>query len=56
MDATQKTEDNAQPVIDTKTEDNTFIKDLFNNSNMNAIFWFLAIYFIIIIILAIFFK
>jgi len=39
-----------------KTDTPVDIKDLFNSSNVNAIFWFLAVYFAIIIILAIFFK
>ena len=50
-DATKKTDETSKTTVDMSS-----IKDLFNSSNMNAIFWFLAVYFAIIIILAIFFK
>ena len=55
-DITKKTDDTTKKTVDTPTVDMSSIKDLFNSSNMNAIFWFLAVYFAIIIILAIFFK
>ena len=60
-DDTKKTDDDTKKTDeDTKKTDTpvdmSSIKDLFNSSNMNAIFWFLAVYFAIIIILAIFFK
>ena len=57
-EATKPVDDTTKPVDDTTkpTVDMSSIKDLFNSSNMNAIFWFLAVYFAIIIILAIFFK
>ena len=58
VDTTKPATDTTKPATDTTipTVDMSSIKDLFNSSNMNAIFWFLAVYFAIIIILAIFFK
>ena len=57
-DTTKPTVDTTKPATDTTkpTVDMSSIKALFNSSNLNAIFWFLAVYFAIIIILAIFFK
>jgi len=57
-DATQKTEDATQkteekPVIQMPGVD---MKELFSGTNVNTIMWFLAVYFIIMVILAIFFK
>ena len=55
---TKKTdEDTKKTDEDTKKTDVPVdIKALFTSSNMNAIFWFLAVYFVIIVILAVFFK
>jgi hypothetical protein len=57
-DATQKTEDATQkteekPVIQMPGVD---LKGLFSGTDVNTIMWFLAVYFAIIVILAIFFR
>ena len=48
--------DTATPAIQIPPIDTSFIKDLFSGSNMTTVFWFLAVYFGILIILAVFFK
>jgi hypothetical protein len=48
--------DTATPAIKIPPIDTSFIKDLFSGSNMTTVFWFLAVYFGILIILAVFFK
>jgi hypothetical protein len=64
-DTTKKTEDTTQKTEDTtKPSDETPViqipgidlKGLFSGTNMNALMWFLAVYFAILVILAIFFK
>ena len=48
--------DTATPAIKIPPIDTSFIKDLFSGSNMTTVFWFLAVYFGILIILAVFFR
>jgi hypothetical protein len=51
-DTTEKIEDTAEKIEDTKVD----FKSLFSGENVNTILWFLAVYFVIMVILAIFFK
>lgn len=58
-DATKNTEDAAKNTEDVakKTDDEKVdLKDLFSGANVNTLMWFLAVYFAIMVILAIFFK
>ena len=55
-DAINKTEDTTKPTEDTTKEPAVDLKSLFSGANMNTILWFLAVYFAILVILAIFFK
>jgi len=47
---------NTTPAVEIPPIDTSLIKDLFSGSNMTTIFWFLAVYFGILIFLAVFFK